>query len=62
MILNKIERVKSWPRHMNVYEIQAFLRFANFYLTFIEGFRRISKPLMDQLKKVAPFVLTEISN
>jgi hypothetical protein len=47
----KIAGVLDWPIPTKVKHMQAFLEFANFYRTLIEGFAKIVKPLMDLTKK-----------
>lgn len=49
--LDKIESVKNCLCPRNVKTVQAFLGFANFCQTFMEGFSRIWKPLAGLLKK-----------
>ena len=46
----RIEAVKQWPEPQSVRDIQVFLRFANFYQRFIQGFSRIAAPLTSMLK------------
>ncbi len=45
----RIEAVKNWPDPKSVRDIQAFLRFANFYRRFIRGFSKIAGPLTSML-------------
>ena len=45
-----IEAVKQWSESQSVQDIQVFLRFANFYQQFIQGFSRIAAPLTSMLK------------
>ena len=52
------ESVKNWPVPQKVKDIQAFLRFANFYRRFIEGFSKICKPLTDLTQKDKMFEWT----
>ena len=47
---SRIESVRDWPEPTNVREIQVFIRFANFYRQFIEGFSRIAAPLTALVK------------
>ena len=49
----KIEAVKAWPEPKSIRDIQVFLRFANFYHRFIQGFSRIATPLTLMLKTTA---------
>ena len=46
----KIEAVKQCPEPQSVQDIQVFLRFANFYRQFIQGFSQIAAPLTLILK------------
>ena len=50
----KIEAVKQWPEPQSIRDIQVFLRFANFYRQFIQGFSRIAVPLTSILKTAEP--------
>jgi hypothetical protein len=51
MTSDNVEAVKSWPVPKNVKNVQAFLRFANFYRRFIQRFSKVCKPLMDLTRK-----------
>ena len=46
----RIEVVKQWPKPQSVRDIQIFLKFANFYRRFIQGFSRITTPPTSMLK------------
>ena len=46
----KIEAVKQWPEPQLVRDIQVFLKFANFYQQFIQGFSRIAALFTVMLK------------
>ena len=46
----RIEVVKQWPESQSVKDIQVFLKFANFYQRFIQGFSWIATPLISMLK------------
>ena len=46
----KIDAVKAWPEPKSVQDIQVFIRFANFYWRFIQGFSKIAAPLTSILK------------
>lgn len=46
----KIEVVKNWSELKSVQDIQAFIRFANFYRQFIRGFSEITASLISMLK------------
>jgi hypothetical protein len=46
----RVEAVTQWPQPKNVYDIQVFLGFVNFYRRFIEGYSHITCPLTKLLK------------
>ena len=46
----KIKAVKQWPEPKSIQVIQVFIRFANFYCWFIQGFNWIAAPLTSILK------------
>ena len=46
----KIKAVKNWPEPKSVWDVQAFIDFANFYRRFIRGFNRIAILLTSMLK------------
>ena len=46
----KINTVKAWPELKLVQDFQLFIRFANFYQRFIQGFNKIAAPLILILK------------
>ena len=48
----KIKAVEQWLEPKSVKNIQIFLRFANFYRRFIQGFSCIITPLTSMLKIV----------
>ena len=48
----KIKAVKYWFEPKLVRDIQVFLRFANFYWQFIQGFSCITIPLNSMLKTI----------
>ena len=49
----RIKAVKQWPEPQSVRDIQVFLRFANFYKRFIQGFNWIAVPLASMLKTLS---------
>ena len=51
----KVKAVKKWPKPKNLKEVQAFLRFANFYQKFIQRYLQICTPLTKMTKKEQPF-------
>ena len=46
----QIKAVRNWPEPQSVHDIQVFLRFANFYQRFIQGFSRLAASLISVLK------------
>ena len=40
----------AWPTPTNVWEVQAFLRFSNYYRQFIKNYSKITAPLIDLIK------------
>ena len=38
VVMQKIETVKTWPRHMTPIEVRSFLGLAGYYRRFAEGF------------------------
>ena len=47
----KVKDVLDWPTPKCVKDVQKFLRLANYYRQFIEGFASIARPLHDVVKK-----------
>jgi hypothetical protein len=47
----KVQHVLSWNAAMSVGDIQNFLGLAGYYRRFIEGFSKISKPMIKLLEK-----------
>ncbi|KAM6569693.1 hypothetical protein CsatB_017678 [Cannabis sativa] len=54
-----IESVKDWLRPKTVTEITSFLGLAGYYRQFVEGFSKISTPLIELPKKSQRFVWTD---
>jgi hypothetical protein len=52
---SKVQDVLSWKAPMSVSDIRSFLGLAGYYRRFIEGFSRISKPMMELLEKDKQF-------
>jgi hypothetical protein len=55
---SKVQDVLSWKAPTSVSDIQSFLGLAGYYLRFIEGFSRISKPMTELLEKDKEFKWT----
>ena len=53
--LEKVKAVVEWTRPTSVFEIRSFLRLAGYYRHFIEGFSRLSEPLIALTWKDAHF-------
>jgi hypothetical protein len=51
----KVKVVWSWPISTNIKEVKGFLRFANFYRRFIEGFGRLAIFFIKLIKKDKAF-------
>ena len=51
----KVKAIREWPEPRNLKEVQAFLRFANFYQRFKQGYSQICIPLTKMTKKEQPF-------
>ena len=55
---DKVKAIKEWPElgpKGNVIQIRTFLGYTNFYRSMIEGYGRITKPLIDLTKKDEKF-------
>ncbi|SLM33751.1 gag polymerase env [Lasallia pustulata] len=50
MDLERIRAIEEWQPPANVYELQVFLGFANFFRRFIRNYSRIAAPLLNLLK------------
>ena len=46
----RVEAVRNWPEPKLIKDIQVFLRFANFYCHFSQGFSKIAGPLTLMMK------------
>jgi hypothetical protein len=51
----KVKDVLSWNTLQNVSDIRSFLGLAGYYRRFIEGFSKISKPMIELLEKSKTF-------
>jgi hypothetical protein len=47
----KVQDVLSWKAPTSVSDIRSFLGLVGYYRMFIEGFSKISKPMMELLEK-----------
>jgi hypothetical protein len=52
---SKVKDVLSWKTPQNVSDIRSFVGLAGYYRRFIEGFSKISKPMMELLAKGKTF-------
>jgi hypothetical protein len=52
---SKIQDILSWNAPMNVGDIWSFLGLVGSYWMFIEGFSKITKPMIELLKKDKKF-------
>jgi hypothetical protein len=50
MAQDKVQYIRDWECPRSLRDVQSFIRFANFYCWFIEGFSKIAKPLSDSTK------------
>jgi hypothetical protein len=57
---SKVQDVLSWKAPTSVSDIQSFLGLAGYYQRFIEGFSKISKPMMELLEKDKQFKWTPV--
>jgi hypothetical protein len=55
---SKVKDVLSWKTPQNILDIRSFLGLAGYYRRFIEGFSKISKPMMELLAKGNTFEWT----
>lgn len=56
MDLVKIEEIWNWKTPKTVWQIRAFIGFANFYRQFIPKFSDIAQPLNELMKKNTTFM------
>jgi len=47
----KVRAILEWKSPRTVREVRSFIGFANFYRSFIPGFSRLAKPLIDLTQK-----------
>jgi hypothetical protein len=55
---SKVKDVLSWKTPQNILDIKSFLGLAGYYRRFIEGFSKMSKPMMELLAKGNTFEWT----
>jgi hypothetical protein len=55
---SKVKDVLSWNTPQNILDIRSFLGLAGYYRRFSEGFFKISKPMIELLKKSKTFEWT----
>jgi hypothetical protein len=55
---SKVQDVLSWKAPTRVSDIRSFIRLAGYYRRFIEGFLKISKPMIEFLEKDNQFEWT----
>ena len=55
----KVKGVLDWPTSKCVKDVQKFLRLANYYYRFIQGFANIARPLHNIMKKDRKWKWTE---
>jgi hypothetical protein len=55
---SKVKDVLSWNTPQNVLDIRSFLGLAGYYRRFIDGFSKISKPMIELLEKSKTFEWT----
>ena len=48
---SKIKEVLNWKTRQNIREIRSFLGLAGYYRRFVQGFSKISKPMIALLEK-----------
>jgi hypothetical protein len=56
--LSKVKDVLSWITPQNILDIRSFLGLIGYYRRFIEGFSKISKPMIELLEKIKTFEWT----
>jgi hypothetical protein len=56
---SKVQEVMDWKTPTSVHQIHSFLGLAGYYRCFIPDFSRITKPMMELLKKGVKFVWDE---
>ena len=50
----KIGIIKGWPTPKNIFEVQSFLGFTNFYRRFIKKYSEVTTSLINLIKKGQP--------
>ena len=51
MDLEKVRAIQEWRTPANMKELRSFLRLANYYKRYVEGYSRKATPLTELLKK-----------
>src|SRR5258708_31992450 len=51
----KVSAIQDWPEPWKVQDVQAFLRFTNFYQRFIHNYSEMTRPLNHLCKKAIPW-------
>lgn len=54
-----MEAITTYPRPINVKQIQSFFGICNYFRRYVKDFSKLSKPLTQLLKKEVPFVWTD---
>ena len=57
--LDKVKAIIEWSVPKNVYDIRSFMGITGYYRKFIEGFSKISYPIISLQKKDKNFEWTE---
>lgn len=52
------DAIKNYPQPTSVTEVQKFLGCCNYYRKYIKGYARISRPLVNLLRKDVPFIFS----
>lgn len=52
----KVEVVLPWPNPTSMYEVRSFLELVGYYRRFLEGFAKLSSPLIALVRKDTTFV------
>jgi hypothetical protein len=55
----KVEAIMEWPAPKNLSELHSFMGLVGYYRRFVEGFSKITNPIMELQKKNKKFILTK---